>query len=608
MAEQETPASPAGAGFSAPAGADALLLQQLAHVTTELGAAETMEAVIEASVNHMAGAIRAAVTTLMLRDGDQLVLVAGHNLQPGTEDRWSSFPVAANNPASEAARTGRPVYMADVARIEERYPSLRGQVPAGRSVVDLPLGAGGRPVGVLGLTFDGGWLPGPQELDFLTTFAEATGQAIRRVRAMDEAREKTRQLTFLADASLALSSSLDYRSTLTNVAQLAVPTLADWCSVSVVQENGPATLAVAHMDPAKVAWAWELEERYPPDPDALTGPSNVIRTGRSELYSEISDEMLVAGAHDEEHLRLSRELNLRSALVVPLSARGRTLGAITLVRAESMVRYTEADLAVAEDLGRRAGVAIDNAILHGQAQDVALQLQRAVLPERLEIPGWDIASHYAPGGSAEVGGDFYDAVDLSDGRLALFIGDVMGHGLAAAAAMAHMRAAVRAFLSSEPDPSDVIAQLDTMFTRLGLKQLVTLVYAVLDPAAGQLTIANAGHLRPIVVAATGQAEFARLPTRRPLGAGGDDRTATVLRVAPDETLLFYTDGLVERRGEGIQEGLARLLLGAGVLAERDLQLALTQLVGAAGDCDGDDDVTALAIRAAPADGFGRFAT
>lgn len=170
---------------------------------------------------------------------------------------------------------------------------------------------------------------------------------------------------FLAQAGEVLSSSLDYETTLTSVARLTVPAIADWCSVDIVEENGDIRrLAVAHIDPHKVALAGELQERYPVDPDAPRGVPNVLRTGRSEFYPEISDAMLVGAARDAEHLQMLREVGMRSAMIVPLLARGRALGAISLVSAESGRRYTPSDLAVAEDLARRAAIAIDNARLY----------------------------------------------------------------------------------------------------------------------------------------------------------------------------------------------------------------------------------------------------
>jgi serine phosphatase RsbU (regulator of sigma subunit) len=383
------------------------------------------------------------------------------------------------------------------------------------------------------------------------------------------------------------------------VATLVVPRLADWCAVDIVERDSLTTLAVAHVDPEKVAWAWDLQRRYPADPDAPTGAPNVVRTGVSELYETISDEMIVAGARDEEHLQLARDLQLRSALVVPLTVRGRTLGAITLIRAETEQLYGPSDLAVAEDLGRRAAAAIDNAQLHSQTRDVALQLQRAVLPENLDtVPGWQVAAHYEPGGHAEVGGDFYDAVALPDGRLAVFIGDVMGHGVSAAAAMAQLRASVRAFISVDSAPAALMQHLEQMFQMLSISRLVTLVYAVIDPTTEQLQLVNAGHYPPLVVRHDGEVEFAPTEPRRPLGTDPDTCVPTTFAFGAADTLLLFTDGLVERRNEHIDDGLDRLLVHAGVLNDPDLATGLKVLVSRIHGDDGDDDVTALALRRA----------
>ena len=595
------PEAAARSGFRAPGGLDTRPLQQLAAVTIELGAAETMAEIVDAAVTHMASAIQAAVTTLMIRDGDRLVLLGGHGLQPGVDERWHAFDIDDDNPASEAARTGRVIAIPDGGQVVGRYRSLERDMPIRRSLVCLPLGAsGGTPVGVAGMTFEDGWVPGPVELHFLTTFAEACGQAMRRVEALRQAAIRAEQLAFLARASAELSGSLDYRATLSKVASLAVPRLADWCAVDIVENDMPVTVAVAHEDPAKVSWAWELQKRYPPDPDAPSGSANVVRTGVSELIAEITDDMLVAGAVDEEHLRIARELNLRSAIVVPLVGHDRTLGAITMIYADSDRRYGPDDLAMAEDLGRRAGAAIDNARLHSKTRDVALQLQRAVLPESLaHVRGWQIATHYEPGGRAEVGGDFYDALRLGDGRLAVFIGDVMGHGVPAAAAMAHVRASVRAFVTVDPEPAAVLACLERMFVTLDMRRLVTLVFAVLDAAGGTATVVNAGHHPPVLVRGAGVAELVETGPRQPLGTREPRTPAAPVTVpfGPADTLLLYTDGVIETRNQVIDVGMRRLLAAAPSLTHANLDSALAALVRDVQQGEVDDDVTALAVRA-----------
>ncbi|MEP6991321.1 MAG: ATP-binding protein [bacterium] len=183
---------------------------------------------------------------------------------------------------------------------------------------------------------------------------------------------------YLDRASDLLATPLDAATRLQKLADLVVPELADWCGIDLVGDKGQlAQAAVAHVDPAKIAWARELNRRYPPRTDAPTGAPAVVRTGVPELYSEISDEMIVASAEDEDHLRLSRELDLRSAMVVPLVARGQTFGALTLVSAESRRRYTSEDLALAGELARRAAIAIDNARQFDAARSAQLEAETA---------------------------------------------------------------------------------------------------------------------------------------------------------------------------------------------------------------------------------------
>ena len=581
------------AGFRAPAGSAAVA--RLAAVTAELAAADTMPAVTAVAVSHVLEAVHAAVSTLMLRDGNRLLVAGQQGVAVDKARRWANFGVSDANPASEAVRTGQPVVAATADEVQQRYPRMAADTPGQRSVVCLPLKAVGDVIGVLGLTFEDNWNPGPDELGFLMTFAGACAEAIRRVRATEQATRSADRLRFLAKASAELASSLDYRTTLSAVARSAVPMLADWCAVDVLVDQQLVTLAVAHVDPAKVAWAWELQARYPVEMDAHTGAPNVVRTGKSELHAEITDAMLVASARDEEHLRLARELQPRSALVVPLTARGSVLGTITLLRTESQEQFDDADVSLAEDLGARAGVAVDNARLYDQATTVARELQRAILPESLDsLDGWQTASHYSADGHADVGGDFFDAVGLPDGRLAAFIGDVAGHGIQAAAMMAQIRSAIRAFLSVDPAPVVVVGKLDRMFEQFGLQSLVTLVYAVVSPS-GHVEFVNAGHCPPVAVTPTDVRMLHSHP-RPPLGARPAQTKSATVHLDPASTLLLYTDGLAERRGENLETGFARLLDHCPVLRSGSLDLSLSALVQTVAGESAQDDIAAIAVR------------
>ncbi|MBZ0236024.1 MAG: GAF domain-containing sensor histidine kinase [Deltaproteobacteria bacterium] len=214
------------------------------------------------------------------------------------------------------------------------------------------------------------------ERGYLTLLALHCAQGLERAhlygsetRARRAAEAAQGRAAFLSRASAVLGSSLDYEETLGNVARLAVPSIADWCVIDLVGDDGhPRQVAVAHVDPAKVEFAREVLRRYPPVPDDRTGVTSVLRTGAPELYPEITDAMLVASAHAGDHLRLLREVGLRSVILVPIKDRGRVLGVLTFVLTALDRHYDRDDLRMAEQLGERAGAAIANATLYAEAR------------------------------------------------------------------------------------------------------------------------------------------------------------------------------------------------------------------------------------------------
>src|SRR3954454_1622357 len=274
-----------------------------------------------------------------------------------------------------------------------------------------------------------------------------------------ERRQREEAHAFLDAASQVLAQTMDPVETLEEVARLAVPALADWCSVQL--SDDAHAIAVAHVDAEKVRWAHELQERYPPDPDAPTGAPAVIRSGRSELYPVIDRALLEAAALDEEQIALVRELQMHSVMVVPLTARGRTLGAMTFVWAESGRQYSTRELELAEEVGRRAGIALDHARLFAREHATAATLQRALLPATLpELPGFELVVRYVPSDARDhAGGDWYDAFALSDGRIGIVIGDVGGRGMDAAATMGQIRISLRAYALQGMGPAEVIDAL-----------------------------------------------------------------------------------------------------------------------------------------------------
>ncbi len=573
-------------------------LTRLARVAADLGAAADVEAVTQVVVAQAADAVGATVASLSLVvDDDTLALVGLRGGRAGTAQRWARFSRHLRTPAGDVVRTGRPLVLTGAEAIAEAYPDLETAAEGSRTIVGLPLVVLGQTLGAVTLSFPGHRQLDAAELEFFGILADSCAQALERIRAREAAEVQATRVRFLADAATELASSLDYTSTLTAVARLAVPEFADWCAIDLVEDDRLHRLAVEHVDPRKRQLAVDLERRYPAPRDVPGGTWEVLRTARSSLLAEITDDLLVAAAQDEEHLRLMRELRLSSAVLVPLVARGEVLGVITWVTSAAERRYDDTDVAFAEDLARRCAVAIDNSVLHSQTQQVAAQLQEAVLPDLSPtIEGWEIAHAYDPAGRTEVGGDFFDSFELPDGRLALFVGDVMGRGVAAAAAMAQMRASMRAFVAVDPTPEVVLYKLDLLFTTYGITQLVTMVYLVVDPERDELVLVNAGHPPPVILRRDGRAEQLPLAEGAPVGVVVGERSGQVVPFAAGDAVLAFTDGLIERRGEDIDLGQQRVLDAVGMLAHGSLDASLAGLVEAVRDHSRQDDVAALVAR------------
>ncbi len=336
--------------------------------------------------------------------------------------------------------------------------------------------------------------------------------------ARAEAEAARERAAYLAEASVILASSLDVRRTLRQVARLTVPRLADWCSVEMVEPDGTIqSVAVAHVDPKKVALARQYRRRYPPDQSAESGIGRVIQTGRSELFEDIPEQgLLEQRIDDPERLEFARKLDVRSAMVVPLVAEGRSLGAISFASSESRRRFGQADLELAEDLAHRAAVAIVNARLYEERSHVARTLQRSLLPQKLpDIPGMQIAAFYQPAGLArtEVGGDFYDAFEVGEGAWAIVIGDVCGKGVEAAAMTGVARHAIRAAAVHQVSPSAVLADLNEVLRREEGEGFCTVAMGRLESHddGATLTVSSGGHPLPIVLRRDGSVETVGSP-------------------------------------------------------------------------------------------------
>jgi PAS domain S-box-containing protein len=427
-------------------------------------------------------------------------------------------------------------------------------------------------------------------------------ELLGRERAARLAAERAAQrMAFLAEASAILDAALDVDGTLQAIAGLAVARLADVCVVHMVDGSGGLVeVARSYRETARGRVVEEVERRWPLREDAQRGAPAVVRSGRPELYPEITDELLRDTAHDAEHLAALRAFGLTTAMVVPLVARGRTLGALTLVSAEPGRRFEPADLALAQELARRGAVSVDNARLYEESRATARTLQDSLLPPALpDVPGVEVTVRYhAAGPGNRVGGDFYDLYPLADRRAwALTIGDVCGKGAEAAALTALARYTLRAALD-DPGPRQALERLnEAMVRQRADHRFATLAHAHLrwHRDRPMLRLCRAGHPAPLLLRADGSAA--------PLGPTGSllgvlpDPTLQEVEVAlgPGDTLVFYTDGLLEASHErpltedALAEQLAGSPPGTAALAER-----LEALAGL-GEPEGPRDDVALLI-------------
>ena len=366
----------------------------------------------------------------------------------------------------------------------------------------------------------------------------------------------------LADAGRTLSSSLDYELTLQRLADLAVPQLADWCGVNLPDPltHTMRQVAVAHVDPAKVALAQTLAREYPTDLDAPEGTTAAAARGRATVVNEITDEMLVAAARDERHLELIRGLGMRAVMIVPIVARDRPIGALAFVSAESGRTFTDADFELAMELGRRAGTAVENARLYRERTRIAQTLQAGLLPPRLPDMGrWIPASLYRPAGEANwVGGDFYDAFPTRDGWMVL-VGDVAGRGAPAAALTALCRYTVRTAARLLDSPLAALTQLNQELATRDEMSLCSLACALLTEREGgaEVTVVCAGHPLPLRIRAGEVEELGGFGPM--LGAFADSQwSPQTVRVEDGDVLVLYTDGVLDTQGESERFGERRL--------------------------------------------------
>ncbi|WP_435270690.1 SpoIIE family protein phosphatase [Streptomyces sp. 1222.5] len=403
----------------------------------------------------------------------------------------------------------------------------------------------------------------------VTTLRDST--ELRAVAGRAEvARER---LNMLYEAGVGIGTSLDVARTAEELAGLAVPRFADFATVDLFDavlkgeepKPGTALRRTACAGLREDAPLYPVGERIrfvatPPQARSLTTGQSVVAARLREAPGwraqdlERTDQVLGYGIH--------------SLITVPLRAGSLVLGVANFWRAEKPQPFDSEELALAEELVARAAISIDNARRYTREHSMAVTLQRSLLPRSLPEQGaLDIAYRYLPAQSG-VGGDWFDVLPLSGARVALVVGDVVGHGLHAAATMGRLRTAVHNFSALDLPPDELLGLLDELVARIDLDETpeedaavvtgATCLYAVYDPVSRRCTMARAGHPPPALVRPDGSVEFPEMPAGPPLGLGGLPFETAELELAEDSRLVLYTDGLVEDRERDIDEGLELL--------------------------------------------------
>ncbi|KMS73548.1 PAS/PAC sensor protein [Streptomyces viridochromogenes] len=432
---------------------------------------------------------------------------------------------------------------------------------------------------------------------FMSTLRDATGEVRGVCLTAHDTTEQywaRKRLQLIAEAGRRIGTTLDVMRTAQELADVTVPELADFVSVDLLtslddlHEPLPqaGTLAsplvlrrAAHQSvtpglPEAVVALGEADE-YPEG----SAPVETLRSGRAAVYEMTHPAITALVARDPARASRAREFGMHSVMVVPLSARGTTLGVAILVRHRRAKLFQQDDVVLAEELAARAAVCIDNARRYTRERGTAVMLQRSLLPQRLpEQAAVEVASRYLPAGvHAGVGGDWFDVIPLSGARVALVVGDIVGHGIHASATMGRLRTAVRTLADIDLPPDELLTHLDDLVARLSTEREddrtpadrapetraggevgATCLYAVYDPITQRCCLARAGHPLPAVVSPDGVADLVDIPASPPLGLGGLPFESAEIDLPEGSLLALYTNGLLESPDRDIDDGIRRL--------------------------------------------------
>jgi serine phosphatase RsbU (regulator of sigma subunit) len=593
--------------------ADRLRAEAFADLATVMAAAITIDEVAAAVANQAAAAAGAPFSNLALLDADGQRLHLHHHasLDAGVAQRWTEVSLTDPVPLVDAVRSGEPVLVRDPADNARRYPGLVADTRrAGlQATASIPLLARRQaPLGAIGFAWAEPQRFEPELQAVLRTIAELAAQAVERSRLHDQAQGARRRSSMLADATTAIGTPGSTRERLQRMCEVLVPRFADVAIAELPAERGARTAdTIVRGDQARVS----VPDGLVADDDLAARVTHrvtgVLAAGRVELVSDIPRRPGAGAALDTRARPLLDDLGVRSYLGVPLRAGAAVIGAVLLGQVDSGRRFDSDDAAFAADLGERAGLILDNVRLTDAEHEIAAELQQRLLPAALTAPpGIALAARYRAGHARlGVGGDWYEVVGRPDGRVVIAVGDVVGHGARAAAAMGQVRSALTAVASAADGPHDLLCRLDDFAGRTPDTRFSTVCVAFLEPDDGELRYACAGHPPPVLLRGDGSAELLEDGRSHPLALasspGAIARSPSEGRalVPVGGRLVLYTDGLIERRGESLDVGLTQLLSTLRRHGDRPLEALCDALLGEL-YAGGEDDTALLCIeRPAP---------
>jgi serine phosphatase RsbU (regulator of sigma subunit)/anti-sigma regulatory factor (Ser/Thr protein kinase) len=569
---------------------------RLQELTSALSTAGRASEVVATAVRAIEHAVDADGVTFCRLDGDTVVVDLTAGFPDEVAARWTTVQLESHAPVADAIRLGEPVLCATRADILERYPAVAESLAGTSSVAiaALPLRGESSVFGAIGISFAEERSFEHDEVAFLDSIATQVATAYERATSFEAERAARRaaeaaseRIAYLSEATADLTQSLDPETTMQRIAELAVPTLADWCAVHVVDGAFARPVALAGLDPSATAMVRELSQRNPVPIDAPAGLGAVVRTGEPIVLRRVTMEAVRASTDEREVVDLLSRL--RSIAILPMKFGDEVVGTVTLSNTTDR-RLEDADVALAGELAGRAAQAITNARLYAQRTQIAATLQASLMPPTaMLVPGIEVASRFvAAAEGLDVGGDFYDVfrlgtVDDPAPTWALVIGDVRGKGADAAAITGIARATVRATALDERSPARMLERLnqvllaaaedDRFASETGEPRFCTacVVTVTPGPRGADIVVAVGGHPLPYVVRATGHVETAGRQGGL-IGVLRDPEIVDVpMRLGAGDALVLFTDGVTERHANGrfFDDGglVGTLALGAGPSAE-----------------------------------------